>query len=260
MNMNKVTSSGNNTYKLLRKIVRSASQRQREGLYLLEGFNLVNEAIMSSQAVSKIIVNTDGIPKLHELNISQDTEVVYLDDSLFRSVSDTVSSQGIIALMKMREYDLLKIKHNKILIIDKVQDPGNVGTLIRSADAFGFDLVLVTKGSCDIYNPKTVRSTMGSLLHIPVIKDLTYEEIYQFLIKNNIKIYATNLSEKSVAINEVRISTPFSIIIGNESKGVDQFWLNIADEHVIIPMQGKVESLNAGIAGSIAMYQFSCLL
>lgn len=258
--MIKITSSNNDKFKLLKKIAHSASQRRKMNLYIIEGLKIVQEAIMSSQSILQIVVNDEGAESLKNLNISSETEVVFLDDDLFKIVSDTVNSQGIIALMNIKEYNLKKLKHKRALLIDQVQDPGNLGTLIRSADAFNFDVVISLKGSCDIYNPKTVRSTMGSLFHIPIIKDVTNREIYDFLKLKNTKIYATNLSKESIEINKVKVNTPFAIVIGNESKGVSEFWKKASDYNIIIPIRGKAESLNAGVAGSIAMYQFSCLV
>ena len=258
--MIKISSSNNDTYKLLKKIAHSASQRRKENLYIIEGLKIVQEAIMSSQSILQIVVNDEGVESLKELNISSKTEVIILDDDLFNVISDTVNSQGIIALMRIKEYNLKDLEFQRALLIDQVQDPGNVGTLIRSADAFNFDVVISLKGSCDVYNPKTVRSTMGSLFHIPIVKDKTNRDILNFLNSENAKVYATNLSKSSVAVNKVEISTPFVIVIGNESKGVSEFWKEASDCNIIIPIRGKAESLNAGVAGSIVMYQFSCLV
>ncbi len=258
--MIKITSPNNDKYKLLKKIAHSASQRRKMNVYIVEGLKIVQEAIMSSQSILKIVVNDEGVESLKGLNVSSKTEVIVLDDDLFKIVSDTVNSQGIIALMNLKKYNLENLEFNRALLIDQVQDPGNVGTLIRSADAFNFDVVISLKGSCDIYNPKTVRSTMGSLFHIPIIKDVTDGDIYNFLKSQNTNIYATNLSKNSIEINKVEVNTPFVIVIGNESKGVSKFWKEVSDYNIIIPIRGKAESLNAGVAGSIAMYQFSCLV
>jgi len=254
-----ITSSRNDTYKIIHKIASSASQRRKNNLYVVEGEKIVREAIMSSQGVVKIVVNNVGLELINELNISKDIEIVLLDDELFETVSDTVNSQGIIALMKIKDYSITQINFNRVLIIDRVQDPGNVGTLIRSADAFAFDLIISLKGSCDIYNPKVVRATMGSIFHLPIVKDLTNKETLNILNNKKTTIYSTNLSHKAISIGEVNVKHPFAIVIGNESKGVSSFWIEAADSNVIIPISGNAESLNAAVAGSIIMYQFSCM-
>ncbi len=257
--MLKITSSSNNMYKELKKIAQSSSQRRKMNIYIVEGITIVQEAIMSSQSILRLVVNDQGLDKLQKLDPPSNIEVIILSDSLFNSVSDTVNSQGIIALVNIKEYDLDCINFKRALIIDQLQDPGNLGTLIRSADAFNFDLVISLKGSCDIYNPKTVRSTMGSLFHIPIVKDISSVEAYEFLITKKAKIYSTSLDESSIEIDKIDIIMPFAIVLGNESKGVSKFWDDNSDHNIIIPMKGKAESLNAGVAGSIVMYQFSCL-
>jgi TrmH family RNA methyltransferase len=257
--MIEISSKNNETYKSLSKIVASASQRRKLGLYIIEGEKIVREAFMGSQDIDKIVINSKGIDIIKDFDIGESIEVILFSEELFDSVSDTVNSQGIIALMKIPNYELYELNFNKVLVIDKVQDPGNLGTLIRSADAFGFNLVISLKGSCDIYNPKVVRSTMGSIFHLPIVKDFSEKDAMKFLKSRNTIIYTTNLSERSVNINEVKLMAPFAVVIGNESNGVSQFWAEKADENIIIPMYGKAESLNAGVAGSIIMYQFSCM-
>ncbi len=250
-----IKSQSNSTYKLLSKLINSAKDRRKEQLYVIEGINIVKQAIYSEAPIESIIISEDFNLK-EAFSSDSITEYKVFSKQRFDELSDTVNSQGIMCIVAMSEANINSYEKN--LVIDKVQDPGNLGAIIRSADAFGVDNIFITKGSCDVYNPKVVRSTMGSIFHLNIIKDLSNIDIYNILSENNVKTYAALLDIKARHINNITTERKWALILGNESKGIDDFWKNKASYKVMIPMLGKAESLNVAIAGSIILYQFTC--
>lgn len=149
---------------------------------------------------------------------------------------------------------ILEKKDKFIIILDEIQDPGNMGTIIRTADAFGASGVVLTPNCVDIYNPKVVRSTMGSLFHIPIAQVEDKIQLIEELKNKHVKIYATSL-ESANYVYDIDFRRDFALVIGNESKGISQQILDLADNIVKIPIMGNAESLNAAIASSIIMYE-----
>ena len=138
--------------------------------------------------------------------------------------------------------------------MDDIQDPGNMGTIIRSADAFSIDLIIVSKGSCDILNSKVVRSSMGSVFNVPILYDVTFDRLKEIIINNNLKMYSSSL-DSNIFLKELKINGKSIFAIGNESKGISKQIIDISVETFKIEMNGDCESLNAAIAASVIMYQ-----
>jgi TrmH family RNA methyltransferase len=234
----------------------SSKHRKQEKSYMIEGLNIVKQAVESKANISLYIMSEDFYNS--EMNHLVDSErSVVLSNARFRELTDTVNSQGIMAIINQEPFNQNGIE--RVLVLNEVQDPGNMGTLVRSADAFGIDTVLITKGSCDIYNPKVIRSTMGSVFHVNLKKDLTNEEAFEILSMNEIKVYTSVLDEEAVKLNSINKREKWALVLGNESRGVNDFWINNSSLKLMIPMFGKAESLNVAIAGSIIMYQLTCL-
>ena len=175
---------------------------------------------------------------------------IEVTEEIIKKITDVTTSQGIVAVCEIPQYK--EFKKDKILFLDRVQDPGNVGTIIRTADAFGFDAVFLSKGCADVYSPKVVRSTMGSIFHLPVIQDVTVEEVKS--IGN--MVYSSTL-EKAEFLEKIEIPKKFTLVIGNEGNGISEEVKSITDKFVKIKMNGSAESLNASIAAGILMYEFS---
>ena len=192
-------------------------------------------------------------PKGMELLKGTDYELV--TDGVMKAMSDTVTPQGVLCIMKRFDYSLSSILNKekpKLMLLADLQDPGNAGTIIRSAEGAGMDAVIFSKGSVDLYNPKTIRSTMGSMFRVPFI----YEDLDVVItdLKNRkIPVYTTDMSGTSY--KKVSYDDGFAVIIGNEANGVSQDIATLADEVITIPMSGKVESLNASIAASLIMFE-----
>lgn len=232
--------------KLVKKAT-SLHQKKYRDMYnefLLEGIKSIKEAINYNIEIVNIFYCPDMI--FYELN----QEAIEVSKEIIAKISDTSTPQGIVAVCKIPNRNL--IKKEKLVFLDRVQDPGNVGTIIRTADAFGFDGVLLSSGCADVYSPKVVRATMGSLFHIPIVQNITVEELKN--IGN--KIYSSYLHTDNY-INNIEIEKPFILVIGNEGQGISEEIKKETSEFVKIKMDGNAESLNASIAAGILMYEFS---
>ncbi|NLL82367.1 MAG: RNA methyltransferase [Tissierellia bacterium] len=254
-----ISSSKNPIIKEIKSLYKK-KDRWKNKLYIIEGIKLVHEAINYGMNI-KYILYTDKLLYTDEGTsfysiLSKFDNLINVPDILFEEICGTENSQGVMAVVHFYINDTLELMNEKnkfLLYLDSLQDPGNLGTIIRSAEAFNADGILIGKGCVDPYNPKVVRATMGSIFRIPLYFINDYI-ILEELKKNNYRIYATSL-EGSIPINDVKYINNFIIAIGNESQGVKDRVLNLADASIKIPMPGSAESLNAGVAASIIMYE-----
>ena len=221
--------------------------RDEYGLMLVEGEKLVKDALKYGYEAESIFLTEGKQTELYD-SIKRYT----VTDRMMKRLSAKTTPQGIVALIRKKPNEP-KIPEGKSLILENIQDPGNLGTIIRTADAAGFAGVLMSPGCVDLYNPKTVRSSMGSFFNIPVKTDMGYDELYA-LKEKGFNLYCGALRDDSVAYTDVDFSMPSVIIIGNEANGVSNEILDMA-EHIIIPIYGHAESLNAAVAGGIIMYE-----
>lgn len=176
---------------------------------------------------------------------------------LCRRLADTETPPGIMALVKRLDYLLKDIFQNQpslLVLVDGIQDPGNLGTIIRSADAAGTQGVIITKGTVGLYNPKVIRAAMGSFFHLPVVMVNTLEELRDFMATFNLQLIAGQQKAPKL-VNEVNLTLPTVLAVGNEAHGLSLEILNLAQHTVSIPMPGKAESLNAAIAISVMLYE-----
>ena len=184
-------------------------------------------------------------------------ETVYVSESIMEKISDTKTPQGIMAEVETVECALEEILNQKtglIFFCDRVSDPGNLGTIIRTADAAGFDGVILNRGCADLYNPKTVRSTMASVFNIKIHITQNDEDTITILKNNGYTVFGSSL-QSSQCVFEAPFESKSAIIVGNESGGIDKHILTMCDKYVKIPMLGKAESLNVGAASAVLMYE-----
>jgi TrmH family RNA methyltransferase len=253
-----IQSRQNKTIKEIIKL-RDKKQRRKQKRFTVEGFRFIQEALVSGVDVTGICFSSDVANKVHkELAdlLQPGIQLFEMPPELFHQIAETESPQGILAVAKMPEHslDTAYRKGFRGLLINNIQDPGNVGTMIRSAHALGFDAVAITKGSADTFNSKVLRSTMGSVFHIPVIDNLDETEVFTFCREKNLRLIAACL-EQAVPCHEVELTSDIFLVIGNEGKGVSEAILDSAALKVFIPMPGRAESFNAGVAASILMYE-----
>lgn len=256
-----ITSSQNKVIKHA-KSLQFKKYRDAAGEYLLEGIKLLQEAIKYDADISHIFYHDEvlGNPDIQDIIdtcIERKIPVYEMEEKLFLDISETKTSQGVIAIGKKRDYDmtsLIKQKCFNIVMLEEVQDPGNVGTIIRTADACGFDMAILSKGCADIYSGKTIRSTMGSLFHMPIIPDMDFEHMLGILESVGALTLAA-APHDGMPCYDIRYKDENAIIVGNESKGLTGAVMDKASLKVNIPMIGRAESLNAGVAASILMYE-----
>lgn len=258
--MVEITSTKNPLIKEIKSLYRK-NERIKTKSFIMEGIKIIEEAIDNNYHIKNIIytdrlLNIKGGLEFFQTIRNMD-ELVYVSDNIFKEISDTENPQGILAIGGFELEELSKLKQGEkpfLLFLDGLQDPGNMGTIIRTADAFNIDGIIITDGCVDPYNPKVVRATMGSILRVPIYYTPNGIDGLNHLKDLGIKVYSTSLTE-SIPIFDIEYNTGFVLIIGNESKGVsDEIYL-LSDRLIRIPMPGKAESLNAGIAASIIMYE-----
>ncbi|MCM3387528.1 RNA methyltransferase [Ureibacillus chungkukjangi] len=251
--MKRIESPQNALVKHWKKLVTTRKEREKSGEFIVEGFHLVEEALKNKEQIVQIIVR-DGVdlPLLWDID---NLEMVEITGTIAAELAETETSQGVFAHCKQLEVDEAAMgSWRKLLLVDAVQDPGNIGTMIRTADAAGIDAVVLGKGSADAYNPKTLRSAQGSHFHIPIIRGDLADWI-EDLQDREVKVYGTALQE-AVVYTEVETSGSFALIVGNEGSGIHPQLLAKTDQNVIIPILGQAESLNVAVATGILLYQF----
>ncbi|WP_339288273.1 RNA methyltransferase [Ureibacillus sp. FSL K6-0786] len=251
--MKRIESAQNAYVKHWKKLVTNRKEREKTGEFIVEGFHLVEEVLKNKERVIQIIVREGvEIPREWSLN---DVKIVEVTNSIAKDIAETETSQGIFAHCKQTMIsETEQASWKKLLLIDAVQDPGNIGTMIRTADAAGIDAVVLGKGCADIYNPKTLRSAQGSHFHIPVIRGNLMDWVEK-LKERNIPLYGTAL-ENAVDYRELHKSGSFALIVGNEGSGVQKELLEQTTQNVMIPILGQAESLNVAVATGILLYHF----
>jgi RNA methyltransferase, TrmH family len=223
-------------------------ERDKSGTFLVEGFHLVEEALKQGESVIEIIVSDKtGLPPRWD---SGETPVTLVTEEISNSLTDTEAPQGIYAVCRQVEIEVPDAK--TYLLIDAVQDPGNLGTMIRTADAAGIDAVIVGKGSVDVYNSKVLRSAQGSHFHLPIIRGDLHQWVAQ-LNEKNISVYGTAL-EGASAYTDISTEKSFALLVGNEGNGVNKDLLEKTNANLYIPIYGKSESLNVAVATGILLY------
>lgn len=246
-----ITSTSNPKIKQVALLRDKARARREEGAYVVEGLRMFRE--IPAGDVREVYVTQDFYNKNESLcSTYKDLQVV--SDKVFEKIADTVTPQGVVAVVSMKETSLEDVlKGDFLLFLENIQDPGNLGTLFRTAEGAGVKGIIISKGSADIYNPKVIRSTMGSIFRMPYI---CVEDIASVILKeaSNMNIYAAAL-EGAKDYTTVSYTGRCGILIGNEGNGLKNETIKAAGKSVYIPMQGSVESLNASISGAILMYE-----
>lgn len=250
--MKRIESLSNSLVKYWKKLVTTRKERDQSGEFLVEGFHLVEEALQGTDVLNLIVREGVEIPATWNVD---NIYMVEVTAAIAAELAETERTQGIFAHCKQPDFEV-KSSWKKFLLIDAVQDPGNVGTMIRTADAAGMDAVILGKGSADPFNPKTIRSTQGSIFHLPVLRGELVDWVEQ-LQERDIPIYGTALDATSVVYNQVQKTPSFAVIMGNEGSGISKELLTKTTKNVIIPIMGGAESLNVAVATGIVLYHFA---
>ncbi|MCP8715765.1 TrmH family RNA methyltransferase [Staphylococcus arlettae] len=242
--MENITSAQNSKIKQATKL-KKKWERDKTGLALIEGHHLIEEAFKSDIKILQLFMVEQG--RLDSQIVDYAETCFEINIKVAEALSDTVTPQGFFAVIEKPTYDTTKA--TQVLLIDRIQDPGNLGTLIRTADAAGLDLIVLEKGTADPYQDKVLRASQGSVFHLPIVTD----DLHTFMQSFQGDIFGTALNDAK-PFNEVANVNHFALLLGNEGEGVNPDLLAETTQNLNIPIYGKAESLNVAIAGSILMY------
>lgn len=262
--MVEILSQDNKKIKYCTNLTRK-SFRQKEGKFILEGFKAISEALVTRTELDFLLVRDDVYDlKILDgdsvfIKLLEEEQVYKVKDRIFNSISQTETSQGILAVARkpvntVEAFLSSNSKGANYLVVDLVQDPGNLGTLIRTAEGAGYAGIIVLKGSADVYSPKIVRSTAGAILRSNILFVDNYKQLLDILKKLDKTLVVTDL-DGSVSCYDIDISKDIALVLGNEGNGVSRELKEMADVKVFIPMASTLESLNVAVAGGILMYE-----
>lgn len=249
-----ITSTTNKQIKMIQKLQKSSKERKQQGLFTIEGIRMFRE--IPAEYMDKVYVTEQFYEKNKELFKDREPDD-FVAESVFEKLSETQTPQGVLATVKMRRYtlaDVLGVTENPLLLVlENLQDPGNLGTIMRTAEGAGASGIIMSRDTVDIYNPKVVRSTMGALFRMPFLYVEDILETVKELQDRGITVYAAHLKGEGFYEKDYRKGTAF--LVGNEGNGLTDAITELADEKIRIPMMGKVESLNAAIAATLMAYE-----
>lgn len=254
--MEKITAKSNQLIKDTKKLITSSKARNKANLFVLEGARLCFDVLNSVYKVKCLFITQKAYDKYSDkadqlMAIAQNS--YFISDDIADKLSDTANCQGVFVVCEMKTKDKAKYS-NKVIALDNVQDPANVGTVIRTAEALGIGSI-IAYNCCDIYNSKTLRASMGSVLRMNISLCDNLEEELLSLRSDGYNIYSTVPDRSAKPITEIDFSLPCVSVIGNEANGVESIIKAMSDALVTIPMMGRAESLNAGMAASIIMWE-----
>jgi TrmH family RNA methyltransferase len=249
-----ITSSQNSKIKLVRVLLGRAKERREANAFVVEGVRLIEEAIYSNWKIQFALFDemlSERGKSQVEILKSRDVEVEMVSQGLMKSLSETETPQGMLAVIQFTNLPIPN-SPNFVLIPDQIRDPGNLGTLLRSAAATGVQAVLLPPETTDAFAPKVVRSGMGAHFRLP-IRPMAWEQIGQFSKSANMQVYLADMDGKSCW--ETDLHDPLVLVIGGEAEGASEEARKLANQKISIPMTGRMESLNAGVAGSVLMFE-----
>ncbi len=256
--MQVITSKDNEIVKNIRKL-KEKKYRDEKGVYIVEGIKMIEEAIEENVKIERIVICEECIESADiEQKLMYEIakyNCVYVKENIFNMLTDVSTPQGILAVIAKPGKDT-NILYNQdiVLALDGIQDPGNLGTILRTVDSVNLKQVIVTKNTADPYNPKVVRATMGAIFRVNVIETDNLVETLKEMKRNKFKVVVTSLDTTN-SIYDIEYKKKV-IVIGNEANGVSKDVQEIADNKVKIPMLGKTESLNASVATGIMLYEY----
>lgn len=256
--MQTITSKDNELIKHIRKL-KDKKYRDESNEYVVEGVKLVEEAVKENAKIKQIIVCEDTtrtyeIPTRIMLEIAR-YECISVSNKIFNIITQVTNPQGIMAIIEKNAQDAqIDYSQDIIVVLDDVQDPGNLGTILRTVDSIGLNQIIVSKGTADAFNSKVVRSTMGAIFRIKIIEVENLAQAIKEMRKHHFKLMVTSLQTKN-SIYDIDFNKKI-IVIGNEANGVSKEIQDMADEKAKIPMLGRTESLNASVAAGVVMYEY----
>ena len=259
-----ITSVTNQNVKRIVQLNRKSSQRKKEDVFIAEGTKMFLEApeeIIKEVYVAQSFLDTGRKRELQEMDVLAKLEKCgyeIVSDEVFAKMSDTQTPQGILCIIRQIHYSMEDMAANDsiplFLLLENLQDPGNLGTIMRTGEGAGVSGIIMSRDTVDIYNPKTIRATMGSVYRVPFLYTEDIRDTIIALKEKGIGVYAAHL-KGSKYYDECDYTNPSAFLIGNEGNGLTEETAAIADTYIKIPMEGKVESLNAAVAAALLMYE-----
>lgn len=251
-----ITSRQNSQMKAVVQLLNKPKARREQKIFVVEGIKMFLEA--PPERVEKVYVSEHFFNSGKHLEKLKSFSYEIVEDKVFESISDTGTPQGIIVLIRQKEPDLREIlsreSNPSLLILETIQDPGNLGTIIRTAEGAGITGIVMDNKTVDIYNPKVIRSTMGSIYRVPFLYTEDLKGVIREIQLRGVGVFASHLKgEKNY--NQIDYRKPCAFLIGNEGNGLKEETAALADSYIKIPMTGQIESLNAAIAASLLMYE-----
>lgn len=250
-----ITSTSNQKVKYIAMISEKAGKRRANQEFIVEGLKMFEEA--PEHLIKEVYVSESFLKRNEPTEKMQRIGFETVSDQVFGKMTDTKTPQGILALLSWQKFTLeqmLKKENPLLIVLEDIQDPGNLGTILRTAEGAGAAGVIMSQNTVDIYNPKVTRSTMGSIFRVPHFYTEDLHNTIKELQKNGVKIYAAHL-KATQNYDEISYKNGTAFLIGNEGNGLKNETAKLADEYILIPMQGQVESLNAAIATSILAFE-----
>ena len=253
-----ISSETNQQVKEIVKLQKQAKYRHKTSLFITEGIKMLSEAAESGSLV-KIYISESVMErgKVVPGKLLKEYPYEIVSDKVFQHISDMVTAQGILGIARQPAYnieDILNDSRHMWLLLDDVRDPGNLGTIMRTAEGAGMSAVIMGKGTADLFNPKTVRSTMGAIFRMPFIYASDITDIILNIKDNGYNVYGTAI-EGSIVYDKADYTKGAGIVIGNEANGISDRVLGYITDRIRIPMEGGIESLNAAVAAAVVMYE-----
>lgn len=254
--LNLISSKSNTKIKETAKLFCSSKKRSQSGLFVIEGIRLCYDAAISGVKIKIVFITENCLEKCKveaERIINNAEESYIVNTDIIKHISDTVSPQGIVCVCEFINPKIEISNCLKAAVLFDITDPANIGTISRTAEAFGLDMLIVC-GGCDIYNPKALRASMGALFRLPILNFDEYQ-VFEFLKENRITSYASTPRSTAKKITEISFPDKAAILVGNEANGLRNEVIDKCDAAVTIPMLGRAESLNAAAAASVLLFE-----
>ena len=222
--------------------------RKKEGLFIAEGLRLVLDGMKIAKPEYLIVTEAFKGEKF-------DVKTYVVSENVFKKLSDTVTPQGMLGVFKIENKAVSDMKRSNVIVLNNVSDPGNMGTILRTAYAAGFNNIIIDSKCVDLYNPKTVRSTMSALFNLNIYFSNSLSDDLSLLKEKGFEIIGSALTDDARDIYKSKINSPVAVVMGNEANGIEKDILDICDKKIIIPMKNIMESLNVSVAASVIMYE-----
>lgn len=251
-----ITSTSNVQIKQIMALLKKSKERKEQKAFVIEGRKMFEEICQEKSRIIKAYFSDSYVKAGYAEAAMQSVPYEIVADSVFDAMAETVTPQGVLAIVKMPEYPLedMVADAGTLVLLENLRDPGNLGTIIRTAEAAGVSGVILSRESVDIYNPKVIRSTMGAVYRVPFLYVEDFTELLKELRKKDVRLLAAHLKGQKT-FDKADYSGKVGILIGNEANGLSEEASELANEKVLIPMAGSVESLNAAVAAALLMYE-----